>query len=44
VTKGDPALFDPWGKPPAGLGLQRRIVAEFDPRRILNPGRLPGGV
>lgn len=44
VSKGDPALFDPWGKLPTGLDLQRRIVAEFDPSRILNPGRLPGGV
>jgi glycolate oxidase FAD binding subunit len=44
VSQGDPALFDPWGRLPAGLDLQRRMVAEFDPRRILNPGRLPGGV
>lgn len=44
MTKGDPSVFDPWGRPPPGLDLQRRIVAEFDPRRILNPGRLPGGV
>lgn len=44
VTRGDPGIFDPWGTPPPGLGLQRRIIAEFDPKRILNPGRLPGGV
>lgn len=44
VSKGDPALFDPWGTLPTGLDLQRRVVAEFDPSRILNPGRLPGGV
>jgi glycolate oxidase FAD binding subunit len=43
VTKGDPTAFDPWGAPPPGLGLQRRLIAEFDPARILNPGRLPGG-
>ncbi|MGA7272563.1 MAG: FAD-binding protein [Acidimicrobiia bacterium] len=35
---------DPWGSPPAGLDLQRRVVAAFDPRRILESGRLPGGV
>lgn len=44
VTKGDPARFDPWGTPPPGLALQRRLITEFDPRRILNPGRLPGGI
>lgn len=44
MTKGDPGLFDPWGSLPAGLELQRRLVAEFDPGRILNPGRLPGGI
>lgn len=43
VTKGD-GSFDPWGAPPPGLELQRRLIAEFDPRRILNPGRLPGGI
>jgi glycolate oxidase FAD binding subunit len=35
---------DPWGTPPPGLELQRRIVAAFDPARILEPGRLPGGL
>lgn len=35
---------DPWGTPPPGLDLQRRVVAAFDPARILEPGRLPGGV
>lgn len=44
VTKGDPRLLDPWGAPPPGLELQRRVIAEFDPKRILNPGRLPGGL
>lgn len=44
VAKGDPDILDPWGKLPPGLDLQRRLVAEFDPGRILNPGRLPGGV
>jgi glycolate oxidase FAD binding subunit len=44
VTRGDPGLFDPWGKPPPGLDLQRRVISEFDPQRIINPGRLPGGL
>lgn len=44
VTKGDASRFDPWGTPPPGIGLQRRLIAEFDPGRILNPGRLPGGI
>lgn len=44
VTRGDQAIFDPWGTPPPGVGLQKRLVAEFDPARVLNPGRLPGGV
>jgi FAD/FMN-containing dehydrogenase len=44
MAKGDPSLFDPWGSPPPGLALQKRLVAEFDPARILNPGRLPEGV
>lgn len=35
---------DPWGTPPPGLELQRRIVAAFDPGRVLEPGRLPGGL
>lgn len=33
---------DPWGAPPPALELQRRIIASFDPARILEPGRLPG--
>lgn len=36
--------LDPWGTPPATLELQRRIVAAFDPARILERGRLPGGL
>jgi glycolate oxidase FAD binding subunit len=36
--------LDPWGAPPPGLELQRRLIAEFDPARIINPGRLPGGI
>lgn len=37
-----PAGFDPWGSPPAGLAVQRRLMAAFDPARILNPGRMAG--
>jgi glycolate oxidase FAD binding subunit len=33
---------DPWGTAPAGLELQRRVAARFDPDRVVNPGRLPG--
>ncbi len=36
--------LDPWGRLPAGLDLQRRLIEHFDPARIINPGRLPGGV
>lgn len=36
--------LDPWGAPPPGLELQRRLIAEFDPGRVINPGRLPGGI
>ena len=34
----------PWGVDPPALALQRRIIARFDPDRILNPGRPAGGV
>ena len=36
--------IDPWGAPPPGLDLQRRLIGHFDPARIINPGRLPGGI
>jgi glycolate oxidase FAD binding subunit len=36
--------FDPWGTPPPGLELQRRLVAAFDPAGVVNRGRLPGGL
>ena len=42
VIRGDDEVFAPWGAPPATLDLQRRLLAAFDPARILNPGRLPG--
>lgn len=44
MTRGDASRFEPWGSLPPALSLQRRLIAEFDPRRVLNPGRLPGGI
>jgi glycolate oxidase FAD binding subunit len=44
MTRGDGSVVDPWGTPPPGLDLQRRLIAEFDPARVINPGRLPGGL
>ncbi|MFZ0012610.1 MAG: FAD-binding protein [Acidimicrobiia bacterium] len=44
VTAAASGEIDPWGAPPPGLDLQRRLISEFDPGRILNPGRLPGGL
>ena len=42
VMTGGENGFDPWGRPPVAVELQRRLIGEFDPRRILNRGRLPG--
>lgn len=36
--------LDPWGTPPPGLEIQRDLIAQFDPARVINPGRLPGGL
>lgn len=45
VTGADRTLdLDPWGTPPPAVALQRRVVAGFDPLRVVNPGRLPGGI
>lgn len=47
LVDGPPELYeqlDPWGTPPDTLSIQRSIVQRFDPVRILNPGRLPGGL
>ncbi len=47
LTNGPETLYeriDPWGTPPAGLEYQRKLVAGFDPYRVLNGGRLPGGI
>lgn len=42
--QGFSRTFDPWGAVPAGLDLQRKLIAAFDPMRVVNPGRLPGGI
>ena len=34
--------FDRWGSPPPGLDIQRRLISQFDPARVINRGRLPG--
>lgn len=36
--------IDRWGTPPQSADLQRRVKEAFDPRRVMVPGRLPGGV
>lgn len=41
---GEAPPLDPWGTPPATIDLQRQLIGQFDPARILNPGRLPGGI
>ena len=36
--------FDPWGALPEGLEIQRQLIGQFDPARVINPGRLPGAI
>ena len=47
LTKAPESVYqriDPWGTPPSSQSLQLRLTEAFDPRRVLNPGRLPGGI
>lgn len=47
VITGSPPGFDeldPWGAPPPGLDLQKALIHQFDPKRMINRGRLPGGL
>jgi glycolate oxidase FAD binding subunit len=36
--------IDVWGPPPASHSLMRKIKQQFDPDRLLNPGRFIGGI
>jgi glycolate oxidase FAD binding subunit len=38
------AGIDVWGKPPETLDIMKALKAEFDPGRVLNPGRFAGGI
>ena len=48
IARGPAALrrlVDPWGPiDPGPLALMRALRDEFDPRRVLNPGRFVGGL
>lgn len=48
LVSAPPAAYqdlEPWGSTlAASIELQRKLIAAFDPARILNPGRLPGGL
>ncbi len=35
---------DVWGPKPAGFGVMQRVKEQFDPQRILSPGRFVGGL
>ncbi|MER3485465.1 MAG: hypothetical protein C4345_05310 [Chloroflexota bacterium] len=47
VLAAPPALkrgIDVWGESPQTLEVMRALKAEFDPKRVLNPGRFAGGI
>lgn len=44
VTLENNAGLDPWGASPAAIDVMRSIKQEFDPQRILNPGKFVGGI
>jgi glycolate oxidase FAD binding subunit len=39
-----PISIDTWGDPPVAIEVMRAIKREFDPQRLLNPGRFVGGI
>lgn len=39
-----PAEIDRWGGVPSALEVMRTVKQEFDPRRVLNPGKFVGGL
>ena len=44
ILSGAPEGADRWGKLPDSMDLMRRIKHQFDPNKILNPGRFIGGI
>jgi glycolate oxidase FAD binding subunit len=36
--------FDVWGRPPETIDIMRALKEQFDPARVLNPGRFAGGI
>jgi glycolate oxidase FAD binding subunit len=41
---GSALNVDPWGRSGDSLPLMRALKSQFDPKRILNPGRFLGGI
>ena len=35
---------DIWGSEPSGIGVMRRLKAQYDPKNTMNPGRFVGGL